>query len=204
MPSLIYKITNLVNGKVYIGQTTQSLRQRKAEHISRLEAGERQHKLYRAMRKHGIENFQFSELCSALREEYLDQLEIKLIQEFNSYNRGYNSSAGGGSTSPETRKRLSQIFKGRKITWSSKIVASRRARGGYDMSHVARGSNNVNAASYLARTPDGEEVGFKGLRQFCKERGLSHNLLISTLQGKQTHHKGYVLLKRFNDQLARA
>lgn len=204
MPSLIYKITCKVNGKVYVGQTTQSMRRRKAEHLCRLAAGERQHKLYRAMRKYGSDNFEFSELCSVFDETDLDELEIQFIAEYNSFNRGYNSSAGGGSTSPETRKLLSKIFKGRKITWMDKIIASRRAGAGYDTSHVARGPKNVNALAYRARKPDGIEIQFKGLRQFCKEHGLSHNLMIATLQGKQAHHKGYVLLERFNDQLARA
>lgn len=204
MTSLIYKITNTVNPKVYIGQTTQSLGHRKSEHLYRLKAGERQHKLYRAMRKHGFENFEFSQLCSVLNESDLDLIEVQFIREYDSYRRGYNSSAGGGSTSPESRKRLSEIFLGRKITWMDKIVAARKANGSYDMSHVARGAANCNAVAYLARRPDGNEVKFKGLRQFCKENGLSHNLLIATIQGKQTHHKGFILLERFNDQLERA
>ncbi len=155
------------------------------------------------MRKHGIENFSFSELCSVLDEKFLDELEIEFIKEHNSFVRGYNSSAGGGSTSPETRKLLSKIFKGRTVTWGEKIGATRKARK-YDMSYVARGAANSNAVAYRARTPNGVEVLLKGLRTFCKERGLSHNLMLATLQGTQRHHKGYVLLERFNDQLERA
>lgn len=205
MQGLIYIITNKVNSKVYIGQTTQSLRQRKAEHLSRLEAGQRQHKLYLAMRKHGVENFEFSELCCVFDEKHLDEIEVQFIKEYNSYNRGYNSSEGGGSTSPETRAKLSAIFKGRKIPWMYKIVASRKANGrGRQKECVPRGAAHSKSKSYLVRTPLNTDVRIDGLRQFCRDNDLSHNLLIATIQGKQTHHKGYVLLKRFNDQLERA
>ena len=117
MAGLIYKIENQVNGKVYIGQTQQSLRQRKAEHLARLRANERQHKLYRAMRKYGDENFIFTEFASVLDTNDLDALEIEVIADHNCYNRGYNSTPGGDSVSEETKEILSKIFKGRKVKY---------------------------------------------------------------------------------------
>lgn len=201
MASLIYKVTNKVNGKVYVGQTTQSLPQRITEHRSRLNAGERNHKLYLAMRKHGFENFEFETLCCAVDERFLDELEIQFIKEFNSYNRGYNSSEGGGSISPETRAKLSRIFKGRKITWTDKIVASRKSNPNCrsPKEWVAAGAKHTKAKRYRIRKPDGSMVVFGGLREFCRNNELDHKTLIDTLKGVQSHHKGYVLLERFND-----
>lgn len=40
--NIIYKITNLINGKVYIGLTTQGLSRRKGEHVYRFNLGERE------------------------------------------------------------------------------------------------------------------------------------------------------------------
>lgn len=55
---IIYKITNKINGKVYIGQTTDSLSRRKSGHIQAATSGSKS-KLYSAMRKYGVENFEF-------------------------------------------------------------------------------------------------------------------------------------------------
>lgn len=113
---LIYSITNTVNGKIYVGQTRQGLARRKAEHIHRFNLGERDHKLYRAMRKYGIDKFRFDIVCYAPKLEDLDELERQVIAEHNSFQRGYNMTCGGDSISDETRAKLSAIHMGRKIT----------------------------------------------------------------------------------------
>jgi len=200
MASIIYKITNQVNDKVYIGQTRQSLSRRRSEHIHRLKANERQHKLYRAIRKHGLENFFWEEFITVLNDSYLDDLEMESIAEYNSFNRGYNSTPGGDTLSDATKLIISEKMKGRKITWSHKIVTSRKLNGNYPKKGFGGfGADHKASKKYQARTPKGDIVVFDGLRQFCRDNGLSHNLLLSTLSGEQSHHKGYILLKRFND-----
>lgn len=197
---LIYRITNKITGKVYIGQTRQGLARRKGEHIHRFNLGERDHKLYRAMRKHGLAAFEFEILCHALKAEYLDELERHFIREHNSFERGYNMTCGGDSVSEETRRKISAAHKGRKITWYDKIVATRRLRPGKSpKDFVPKGDANVNAKSYLIRFPDGSEKIIKGLNQFCLAQGLTKKGLFDVLEGKQRHHKGFALLARFND-----
>lgn len=202
---IIYSITNVVNGKKYVGQTRQGLARRKGEHIHRFNLGERDHKLYKAMRKYGIENFKFEVLCHCRLPEYLNEMEQHFIARFNSFNRGYNMTCGGDGVSDETRAKLSTIFKGRRIHWYDKIVAARRARYGANMSSVSpkdfvpKGAKNANAKTYQIRFPDGSVQTIKGLRAFCKAADLDHSTLLATLSGLQRHHKGYSLLARFND-----
>lgn len=198
--SIIYVIRNKTNGKVYIGQTIQGLARRQSEHKYRFALGERDHKLYEAFRKHGFENFEFDVLLNCNSDE-LDNWERFFIAAANSYNRGYNMTCGGDGVSVETRAKLSAILKGRKVTWIDKAWITRRKNpnAAHPADHVKSGAENSNSRGYLVKCPDGSEVRFKGLRAFCKERGLSHNLLIATLNGTQHHHKGYVLLARFND-----
>lgn len=91
---IIYKITNRINGKIYIGQTVRSLEQRKREHLQSAERGVNRH-LYDAIRKYGAENFDFEELCSAESKVDLNYLEAKYIVEYDSVRNGYNMGYGG-------------------------------------------------------------------------------------------------------------
>jgi group I intron endonuclease len=197
---VIYTITNKVNGKKYVGQSRRGFRPRKSEHLHRFNLGERDHKLYQAMREHGLENFVFEVVCCALKPEYLDELEIFFIEKFNSFRRGYNMTCGGDSISDETRAKISAAHKGRKITWAHKSVATRKLRGLYGPENcTVRGSKSRLSKSYLIRHPDGAEHRVTGIRQFCRDNGLDHSTLFQVLAGKQRHHKGYTLIARFND-----
>lgn len=91
---IIYKITNQINGKIYIGQTIKSLQHRKAQHIKAAEKGVDRH-LYRAMRKYGIDNFKFEEIYMASSLDELNYLEAKYILEYDSVRTGYNMGYGG-------------------------------------------------------------------------------------------------------------
>lgn len=198
MRKLIYKLTNVRNGKVYIGQTTQTAERRFSEHASRAKMGNRDHKLYLAIKKYGIEAFEMEVLCCALDAKYLDELEISFIKEYNSFNRGYNSNAGGCSVSDATKKKLSAIFTGRKLLWANKIWASRRANG-TDKAHN-KGVKRESGFYYLVQMPNSNDcVVVNGLRKFCAENGLDSSTMHAVLAGKQNHHKGYILRARLND-----
>lgn len=97
MISGVYKITNNINGKVYIGKSI-NIQQRWQEH-------KRHYKyvdnivLYKAFRKYGVENFTFEILCEAPEQE-IDSLEVKYIEEYNCCTKsgrdsGYNMTFGG-------------------------------------------------------------------------------------------------------------
>lgn len=88
----IYKITNLVNGKFYIGQSTH-IKQRFKEHrdsINRKPDDPRgQGPLYDDMRKYGLENFTF-EILEECPIEKLDEREEYYIALYDAVNKGYN------------------------------------------------------------------------------------------------------------------
>lgn len=106
---IIYKCLCLNTNKVYIGQTSRSLEARMKEHIR--ESFNEYHPSYnyhfhRAIRKYGKQNFEWS-ILETIRtdnadnlQEVLNSLEIKYIQQYDSYYNGYNSTLGGDS---ETR-----------------------------------------------------------------------------------------------------
>lgn len=91
---IIYKATNKVNGKIYIGQTTRSLKVRMQEHARHSESA-----FDKAIQKHGIENFEFEVIDTANSIDELNQKEIYWIEYYNSYRgNGYNSCIGGENT----------------------------------------------------------------------------------------------------------
>lgn len=100
----VYKITNTVNSFVYIGLTTRPPEKRWKEHL--YSAKKTNRRLYRAMRKHGIENFNF-EVIATLKEfkkvELLFDIEEQYIKQNNSYWFGYNDTLGGSIPTNKSR-----------------------------------------------------------------------------------------------------
>ena len=95
MNGFIYKITNDINDKVYIGKTLSSIEKRFQEHKkdsirSRME----NRPLYRAMNKYGCDHFQI-ELVEEAAIEVLSQREEYWIAFYHSYENGYNATKGG-------------------------------------------------------------------------------------------------------------
>lgn len=95
MNGLIYKITNNLSGKSYIGQTTKTLEERFNQHIkdSKYSHTERR-PLYEAFNKYGIENFSI-ELIEECEISILNAKEIYWIGYYHTYTSGYNATYGG-------------------------------------------------------------------------------------------------------------
>lgn len=96
---LIYKITNIINNKCYIGQTIKTAEQRWKEHQSHAfgsHISDINKTLYKAIRKYGLENFTFEVLQDNIDNyEQLDKAEIYWIDFYNSFIKGYNETFGG-------------------------------------------------------------------------------------------------------------
>lgn len=101
----IYKITNKINGKIYIGQTIVTISRRWSQHKTNANKENPDMAISRAIKKYGHENFIIEELlvseCCTLDElkESLNKLEIFFIDNFNSLvdKNGYNIDKGGSS-----------------------------------------------------------------------------------------------------------
>jgi len=112
---IIYKITNLINNKVYIGQTIRNFEIRVKEYKTK-----KMHNIYleNSFNKYGFENFKFEiiENCSSMNE--LNDREIYWINHYDSTNRdkGYNINEGGRNSphSDETKLKISFGNSGKK------------------------------------------------------------------------------------------
>lgn len=113
----IYKIENLVNGKVYIGSAV-NLERRWWEHKTRLEAKTHPNKkLTNAWHKHGSDKFEFKVIIYCEPKDLI-MYEQRCIDGFKAVGEGYNlcptaGSALGIKRSEETKKRMSESQKGK-------------------------------------------------------------------------------------------
>lgn len=97
----IYLITNIVNNKKYVGQSI-NIQQRWKQHIYYLNNNKHSNRhLQGAWNKYGESNFTFSilESCDQQDAAFLNAREKFWIQEFDSYNNGYNLDLGGQGSS---------------------------------------------------------------------------------------------------------
>ncbi len=93
--SYIYKITNDINNKIYVGKTNLSIEKRFKEHIRDSQKKTREQRpLYRAFNKYGINHFKI-ELIEECHQEEASAKECYWIEQLNSYHNGYNATKGG-------------------------------------------------------------------------------------------------------------
>lgn len=104
---VIYKHTNLINNKIYIGQTCQKPEYRWG---SEGQGYKNSPHFYAAIQKYGWHNFKHEILFTNLTQNQANQKEIELIQKYQSQNPlyGYNSDSGGKTKIPNNETRLKQ------------------------------------------------------------------------------------------------
>jgi len=128
----IYKITNKINGKVYIGQSWNTEKRWK-EHKANDKCTHNIH-LYNAFQKYGIENFEFEIIRTfiegGLTQLLLDFFENYYIKFYNAMNnkKGYNKKEGGsnGKLSDESKNKIAKARKGKKE--SKETIEKRRLK----------------------------------------------------------------------------
>lgn len=130
---VVYVVTNSVNGKQYVGQTKYGAEFRWKQHVQAANRGQG-HVLGNAIRKYGAENFKIE---VAVRCESIDELwkhETRLIEELKTIECGYNREKGGWGnpyhpTREETRKKMSAVRKGKKLSEETKRKISQKLQG---------------------------------------------------------------------------
>lgn len=117
----IYKFTNKINNKVYIGQA-KNLKSRVQGHVKSYKKGNSY--FYNSIKKHGLQNFQVEILIEGnFSKTELNEMEITFIRLFksNNFSYGYNMTGGGDSQngiklSEEEKLYLRKINLGKKLT----------------------------------------------------------------------------------------
>ena len=143
----IYKVTNLINSKIYIGKTIQKdINTRWKNHRNKYSGVKLLDEDYK---QYEIDNFKFDIICICF-DSSSSRYEKEYIIKYNTLHpNGYNSRLGGGGpdkTSEETKKKMSLIMTGKKPDKSYLTEEYRKK-----MSERMKGEKNSNFGKKMSQ-----------------------------------------------------
>ena len=176
----IYKITNLINNKIYIGYTD-NFEERLKEH--KVATKHYDFALYKAIRKYGWNNFNCEIIYQSWDKLFCKtEMEKHFINEYQSYitnKKGYNMTFGGeGNTGPKTKEH------------SIKIGLANKGKKRNE--EFSKNLSDKKSKKWLITNKNGKSFEVKNLYQFCKNNKLSAGAMCGVSKGKTTHHKGWI------------
>lgn len=193
----IYKITNSVNGKVYIGYTVNIIRRLK-DH----QKAKRNLVFYNAIQKHGWDKFSCEIIYQSFDSDHtLNVMEPYFIKEYNSFidfenSNGYNATLGGGKNIVHTLKSLQKMSDRTKLQWKDSIfrnnIISRNKTKWKDPAFL-----NTISKKWQITTPAGEIAECINMAEFCRQHSLDNGCMTAVSKGDRPQHKGYTC-KRIN------
>ena len=206
---IIYKATNRVNGKIYIGQTCSSIKTRIGEHRRASKLNKENSKFYNAIRKYGIDNFEFESIERCNSKEELNSKEIFHITQHNSYKNGYNSTLGGDGVSAGINHPL---FGVKRPEYSESISGKNHPNYGnvgelsprYGQKHTTETKNKisyslvgnkrgVDETLYEFEHPKyGKEIATK--YEMKKKYNLEGKCIALLCRGERNTHKGWKMI----------
>lgn len=209
----IYKITNLITNKIYIGSTTIKNNDRWSTHKSNLNANRHINgHLQNAWNKYGKENFKFEYIheCEVNNEEDIFFIEQEWLDKTNCYdhNIGYNICKTAGAPpirckSFKLKAPDGTIYEGTNLSqFCRDMNLDNNYRNGF--SHIINGYNNMktykgwslpnhNHTKDIIKDPNGNlhTIPWNGMSTFCKKYNLKLTEICSVLNKRQITHKGW-------------
>lgn len=180
---IIYKITNSINNKCYIGLTTLPFSLRWSTHKNDIIKSD--YPLYRSIRKYGLEAFKIETICSALNTKSLSELEIYFIKYYNSVvPNGYNCTYGGERPiySEESRKKMSLAKKG-KSPWNKGLKTGLQL-----IEHKIKAAAG-NFKPIQSISPEGVVKNYKSLKETKKDGFNPSQVCLCCKNLAKTHRK---------------
>ena len=151
---VVYCAQNLVNQKIYIGQTIQSLNGRKDGHKIEAFTKKRKTHFHSALRKYGMDGFIWTAIYHADNQESLNEAEIYWIKYYNTLKDGYNHTEGGA------RGKMSEEAKDKIRTARALQVFSEESKKKMSESHKGQIAWNKDTKGLM---PEAWNKGLKGI-----------------------------------------
>jgi group I intron endonuclease len=197
----VYLITNLVNGKVWVGQSNakKGILQRCKGHLCAFKAGNNSKHLQKAWDKYGEKSFSFEALVSLTNptQEELDEHENYFIFIFRSYERdyGYNlnkRASGKGKLPQETIQKMAQFHKGKKRSDTTRARISKEAKNRFNL-RPAEGLK-IRTCIVCGKEFYRRSGGWRGIKccsKECSNRLVSDRASNFSSQEQSVKTKGY-------------
>ena len=211
---IIYKVKNLKNNKIYIGQTTENLEERKRKHYRSSKIGS-SFVFHQAIRKYEKNSFEWKIICKCCSPKELNEQEEYYINFYNSWfgnYKGYNMSLGGRGQngykhSKETLEKLSG-----ENHWTAKIsypeIAKKKisesmlgkknhffGKKHTNENKIKQGLKNIGnqyrAKKFIAIDPEGVEIECFNISKFCRDMKMRRGSVKNVLSNKWTHYRGW-------------
>lgn len=193
--SKIYKITNNINSKIYIGKTKLNISERFKQHCSDSKKNSEQKRpLYNAMKKYGTEHFQI-ELIEECADDIADEREKFWINFYNSYYDGYNATLGGDGksyidtfellqlwNSGKTLKEISEITK-HDCGWLSFLLKNE----GIQSEEIQKRSKKTKKVQMLDKVNNEPLKTFNSVREAARYLIQEQNLSVNNEGGYTSH-----------------
>jgi group I intron endonuclease len=226
---LIYKVTNNINGKIYIGKTTRTLEKRKSGHLSNAKYNESY--FHKALNKYGFDNFTWETIYNKITsEEDLNELEEFLISEYSVFNKDnlYNILKGGDSppnrkgislseehrkkisksntgkkVSPETRKKLSDSHKGYVVREETKVKLRENSK--INSNFGMRGKNqSEEARKKISKIQTGKILSTEQKNKISASNKGKHNKKFTEewKHNLSISHKGFIMPEETKKKLS--
>jgi len=183
---IIYKVTNKVNDKVYIGQTIEGLSIRKKKHYaSRNYYAKFNRHFSHALRKYKRSDLVWKVIEGCDSKDELDEMEFHYIMQYDSYNNGYNMTLGGEGVighkhTEATKRKMSIAKKGKPSTRCGYVVTaetrkrmSESAKKRVTPPHTAEHCRRISEAKKGRKRS--EETKYKvseGLKRYYRNKKL--------------------------------
>ena len=199
----IYKITNILNGKMYIGKTSSTIQERWKEHLKDAARRSKEHRpLYSAIKKYGADNFIIEQLEEVPNDEIAREREIFWIEYYGSFKNGYNATKGGDGRQYANYDLILALFNegktGREICritgYTNKTVTLALEQKGVSAAErKARGNNPSKAVLMLDKNTSEILKSFSSLHEaerFINKPG-GHQSISQACRGKLKTAYGY-------------